>query len=160
MKSPLLRLLVLVGALAGTVLAAPAAHADVITQAFAADSGDTCRFGATRGTLGWTSRGPLPVTTVAVVGTLIDRPTVNDPSNCNDPRYSSVTFTAYRGDVVVDTDARRVDNGTVDFRFELSSGAWTVITPIDRVVVQVCRHALPDVRPFDYCGRAVEYRHP
>jgi hypothetical protein len=155
-----LRAFALIGVMAGTVFAAPAAHADSVTHTFAADSGDSCRFGVTRGTMSWISRGAFAATTVAVAGSLVDRPVANDPSNCNDPRYSSVTFTAYRGTAVVDTELRRVDNAQVDFRFELTSTIWTVITPIDRVVVQVCRHAPPDIRVPDYCGRAIEYRQP
>ena len=42
----------------------------------------------------------------------------------------------------------------------LRNGRLTVITPIDRVVVQVCRHAPPGMGLPDYCGKAVEYRLP
>jgi hypothetical protein len=156
------RVLVLLGLLtAATAIGAGPAYAEgsAVTHAFAADSGDACRLGATRGTLTWISRGPLAVTTVDVAGALVDRPLPNDPTTCRDPRYSSVTFTAFRGAVVVDSEARRVDNGQLSFRFQLT-GSTTVYTPIDRVVVEVCRHAPPGMGLPDYCGRAVEYLAP
>jgi hypothetical protein len=149
---------VVVGAV--LALSATPAHADVVTQPFYADSGDNCRSGVTSGSLSWISRGPLAVTAVDVAGTLTDRPLPSDPSTaCRDPRYSSATFTAYRGDVVVDSEQRRVDNGQVQFRFQLA-GASTTYQPIDRVVVRVCRHAPPGMGLPDYCGRPVEYRQP
>jgi hypothetical protein len=148
-------------AISAAVAVASPAHADaIVTQPFAADSGDTCRFGVTTGTLTWIARGPLPVTVVSVAGSLTDRPLPTDPSTaCRDPRYSSATFTAYRGTAVVDREQVRVDNGQLTFRFDLTS-TLTVITPIDRVVVQVCRHAPPGMFLPDYCGKAVEYRLP
>jgi hypothetical protein len=147
-----------IGAAVGT---ATPAHADVaLTQPFAADSGDSCPLGSTAGTLTWIARGPLPVTVVRVAGSLTDRPLPTDPSTaCRDPRYSSATFTAYRGTAVVDSEQVRVDNGRLTFAFDLTS-TLTVITPIDRVVVRVCRHAPPGMGLPDYCGKAVEYRLP
>jgi hypothetical protein len=61
---------------------------------------------------------------------------------------------------VVDREQQRVDNGEVVFRFELATPPPGAVQPIDRVVVQVCRHALPGIFIPDYCGRAVEYRQP
>jgi hypothetical protein len=139
------------------------AHAEgsVVTQQFYADSGDSCRFGVTRGTLSWIAVGPLAVTTVDVAGSLLDRPLPTDPSTaCRDPRYSSATFTAYNGTVVVDREQQRVDNGQVTFRFQLTAPMPGPVQPINRVVVQVCRHALPGTTIPDYCGKAVEYRQP
>jgi hypothetical protein len=158
-----LRALALIGATvaAALVLSGTAAHAEgvVVTHPFAADSGDSCRLGSTSGTLTWISRGPLPFYAVNVAGSLTDRPLANDPSTCRDPRYSSVTFTAYRGTSVIDREFLRVDNGQLRFEFQLAP-TLTVIVPIDRVVVQVCRHAPPGMGLPDYCGRAVEYRAP
>ena len=144
------------------ISAAPAhAEGSVVTQPFYADSGDTCRFGVTSGTLTWISRGPLATTVVDVAGSLLDRPLPTDPSTaCRDPRYSSATFTAYRGIVVVDQEQQRVDNGRITFRFQLTAAPSGAYVPIDRVVVQVCRHAPPGMGLPDYCGRAVEYRQP
>ena len=150
-----LRTLVILAAVAigvGVATAAPAHAQDAAaTQPFAADSGDSCRLGSTVGTLTWIARGPLPVTVVRVAGSLTDRPLPTDPSTaCRDPRYSSATFTAYRGTaVVVSVEVRSNANAT-----------WPLITPIDRVVVQVCRHAPPGMGLPDYCGKAVEYRLP
>jgi hypothetical protein len=157
------RALAVLGVVVGAVVAVSAspaqAEGSAVTHPFSADSGDSCRLGVSSGTLTWIARGPLPVTAVDVAGTLTDRPLPNDPSTaCRDPRYSSVTFTAYRGSFVVDTERQRVDNGQISFRFQLA-GASTVLPTIDRVVVQVCRHALTTTVP-DYCGRAVEYRQP
>ena len=153
-------LAVAVGAVVALSTSPARAEGSAVTHPFYADSGDSCRFGVSSGTLTWIARGPLPVTAVDVAGTLTDRPLPNDPSTaCRDPRYSSVTFTAYRGTVVVDTERQRVDNGQISFRFQLTA-MTTVITPIDRVVVQVCRHAPPTTTIPDYCGRAVEYRQP
>jgi hypothetical protein len=157
------RVLAVLGVVVGSVVALSAspaqAEGSAVTHPFYADSGDSCRFGVSSGTLTWIARGPLPVTAVDVAGTLTDRPLLNDPSTaCRDARYSSVTFTAYRGLAVVDSERQRADNGQVGFRFQLTA-MTTVITPIDRVVVQVCRHALTSTVP-DYCGRAVEYRVP
>jgi len=159
-----LRTLVILAAVAigvGVATAAPAHAQDAAaTQPFAADSGDSCRLGSTVGTLTWIARGPLPVTVVRVAGSLTDRPLPTDPSTaCRDPRYSSATFTAYRGTAVVDSERVKVDNGQLAFAFDLTS-TLTVITPIDRVVVQVCRHAPPGMGLPDYCGKAVEYRLP
>jgi hypothetical protein len=156
-------------AVLGTTLAAavlgvgaPArAEGSVVTQPFYADSGDTCRFGVTKGTLSWIAVGPLPVITVNVAGSLLDRPLPTDPSTgCRDPRYSSATFTAYNGTVVVDREQQRVDNGEITFRFPLTAPLPGPVQPINRVVVQVCRHALPGITIPDYCGAAVEYRQP
>jgi hypothetical protein len=161
----LLRTLGVLGAtVVGTVLGVSVpAHAEgsAVTHPFYADSGDSCRFGVTKGTLTWIAVGPLPVTRVVVSGSLLDRPLPDDPSTaCRDPRYSSATFTAYRGTVVVDREQQRVDNGEITFRFELAAPLPGSVQPIDRVVIQVCRHALPGTTIPDYCGRAVEYRQP
>jgi hypothetical protein len=144
---------------ATTALAFPgAAHAAVISQAFAADSGDSCRYGTTSGTLGWQiGPSPLPTPGVAVNGKVADRPLPTGPvTTCGNDGYSStVSFTAYLGGVAVDRQSRTADNGTVTFSFTLGSTAKGV----DRVDVQVCRNPVVTLPP-SYCGRAVTYLRP
>lgn len=148
------------GAAARSAPAAPAAPpAVVVPQSFAADSGDNCRYGATRGTLGWVFGAPPSYrVTVAVRGTVVDRPTPDDTRVCpGDRRYTIATFTAYAGRLEVDSDARRVDDGSLAFEFTL--GLNSNLITIDRVVVQVCRISLLP-GPYDYCGTPQEYRVP
>ncbi|GIH09147.1 hypothetical protein Rhe02_72140 [Rhizocola hellebori] len=150
--------------LAATIgmLALPAtAHADVtISQAFAADSGDSCRYGLTKGTLTWRLVSPpTHAVAVSVAGRLADRPLPADPGAIcpDDRRFSIANFAVYAGTVVVDRQARRVDNGVVSFQFIL--GSSSTVARIDRLVVQVCRQAANgSTVPPAYCGRAVEYR--
>lgn len=150
----------LAAALAATLgmLAVPAAaHADVTaTQAFAADSGDSCRYGSTAGTLTWRTLSGSAIA-VAVSGRLLDRPLPADPgAPClDDRRYSAATFVAYHGNVVVDRQAARVDNNAVAFSFVLGENA--TVSRIDRLVVQVCRYPLYSTA-VSYCGRPAEYR--
>ncbi|HEU5107728.1 MAG TPA: hypothetical protein VFT95_04050 [Micromonosporaceae bacterium] len=161
------RLLAVAVAVASTAavvtVTAPTASASIVpgpvVQAFHADSGDRCLAGVTDGSLGWALAAPPDYrVTVAVRGVVTDRPTPNDPRACPaDPRYTMATFTAYAGRAEVDSEARRVDNGSLDFRFTLSVNSNLVT--IDRVVVQVCRLSLLS-DPFDYCGAPVEYRAP
>ena len=91
------------------------------------------------------------------MGTLIDRPVPTDPvSVCaDDRRFSSAVFTAYAGNLQVDTDQRRVDNGRLDFRFVL--GGTTSTARVDKVVVQVCRESMISPTPSRYCGPAQTY---
>jgi hypothetical protein len=142
------------------ILAFPGtAHAATITP-FAADSGDACRYGATRGTLGWhVGISPLPVTAVDVNGQLTDRPLPSDPSTAcgDDGFYSAATFTAYSGSVAIARQTRTADNATVSFAFTLSGN--TASTGIDRVVVQVCRSPVKTLPP-SYCGKPVTYLAP
>lgn len=145
-----------------TVVVSPTAvHADqLITQAFAADSGDSCRYGFTDGTLTWRfGTSPLPLAGVVVKGRVGDRPLAADPGlPCADDRLFSVaTFTALSGVREVDRQARRADNGITDFQFTLGLNSPT--SAIDRVSVQVCRHKPTSTVPA-YCGRAVVYRIP
>ncbi len=137
--------------------AAPAAPAPVVQ--FYADSGDACVAGYTRGLLGWeVAEPPSYRVTVAVRGGVVDRPTPNDPRACPaDPRYTVATFTAYVGRTEVDSQARRVDNGSLTFGFTL--GVNSNVLTVDRVVVQVCRLSLLP-GPYDYCGAPVDYRAP
>lgn len=134
--------------LASLVLAPGTANAAlVIEKPFAADSGENCPLGYTKGTLSWQPFTPGLYLVVDVKGTLVDRPAKNDPTNCgSDGRYSVATFTAYDNNAVVDSDARQVDNGMLDFGFELIGRPG-----IDLITVQVCRISLTP-GPFDYCG--------
>jgi hypothetical protein len=141
----------------GLVTGMVSASADtIVTQPFAADSGDSC--GQASGKLGWHT-GPIigNKSMVDVSGTLVDRPLLTDPSLlCRDDRISVVTFTAFNGKTVVDTDAAKADNERATFTLQLSAGLGT---PIDRVVVQVCRRSASGA-VVDYCGKAAEYKMP
>jgi hypothetical protein len=155
-------------AAAGLVItaAAPASAAataadTVVEQTFAADSGDACPHGRTKGVLGWhlppLGGGP---TVADVTGVLLDQPVSGDVSipECGDDfRFSVVTFTALAGGRTVDTESARVDNGTVRFAFRLGADVRPV--PIDTVVVVVCRVNL-DPAPFTFCGAKQVYRAP
>jgi hypothetical protein len=150
--------------LAATVgmLAVPAtAQADAsLTQAFAADSGDSCRYGSTEGSLTWrVVSPPTHAIVVAVAGRLADRPLPADPGAAclDDRRFSVATFVLYSGSVVVDRQASRADNGVVSFQFVL--GTTSTVARVDRLVIQVCRYSsIGSTVPPSYCGRAVEYR--
>ncbi|MQY13748.1 hypothetical protein SRB5_39000 [Streptomyces sp. RB5] len=142
-----------------TVLAlATSAQAAAYTQPFAADSGDACLYGTTEGTLDWNyaSDSAIVVDTVDVKGRLSDKPTlVADPTNCRSDGFNSTaTFTAYSGTRAVDSNSATADNGTVAFSFTLGK-AWSA-GPVDRVVVQVCRHPIFTLPP-SYCGKEVTY---
>jgi hypothetical protein len=144
------------------VLAAPGtANAATISQPFAADSGDTCRYGNTNGTLGWRygTVSPLPLLAVDVKGQLTDRPLPNDPTIvCFDDRYySAATFIAYAGSVEVARKTITANNNRVTFDFTL--GGTSTTTGINRIVIQVCRSPITTLPP-SYCGKAVEYRAP
>ncbi len=150
----------LAAVLAATIgmLALPAtAHADVsAAQAFAADSGDSCRYGSTAGNLTWRMLSGSAIA-VGVNGRLADRPLPVDPvAPCaDDRRYSIATFVAYHGNLAVDRQASRVDNNTVAFQFVL--GTNSTVSRIDRLVVQVCRYPSSSTG-VSYCGRPAEYR--
>ncbi|MEV8514587.1 hypothetical protein [Dactylosporangium sp. NPDC051484] len=149
-------------AAAVAALAFPAvAHAAVITRPFAADSGDSCRYGSTEGTLGWQygPASPLPAAGVAVSGKLADRPLPSDPAAvCRDDGYSStVTFVAYAGGAEVGRQSRTADNATTSFAFIL--GGTSAATGISSVVVQVCRTPVVTLPP-SYCGKPVTYLAP
>ncbi|WP_204011944.1 hypothetical protein [Virgisporangium aurantiacum] len=153
--------------MAGLIFPAPvsastaaAAQDTVVQQPFAADSGDACPHGRTKGLLGWhlPPLGGGPVV-ADVTGILVDQPVSGDvstPECADDFRFSTVTFTAIAGARVVDTESARVDNGTVRFAFRLAA---VTATPIDLVVVQVCRVNL-DPAPFTFCGPKQQYRAP
>ncbi|WP_027345194.1 hypothetical protein [Hamadaea tsunoensis] len=156
------RLISVLAAAVIAVLAAPgAAHAATISQPFAANSGDACRYGTTAGTLNWHfgATSPLPGLGVDVKGTLTDHPQPIDPvTTCRDDGYySTVTFVAYAGSVEVDRQSRSANNTTTSFTFALGGSATT--STVNRVVVQVCRSPLVTLPP-SYCGAAVVYNPP
>lgn len=139
--------------------AASTAQADgsVVLQTFYADSGDQCPMGYTKGTLGWHA-GPVvnDVDVVHVNGYLVDRPLPTDPSTaCRDLRWSVASFTAYSGGMAVDKKQVKVDNGQLDFTFDLSAR----LRIIEAVSIQVCRFSPNSVTP-DYCGKQVVYKRP
>jgi hypothetical protein len=154
------RLLAVLAAVPATLALATTAHAAVIPQPFAADSGDACRYGSTDGTLGWTygTTSPLPVASVVVKGRLSDKPLPADPGfNCrNDGYASTATFTAYAGNTVVDRQGKTADNATVTLDFTLGRSTNAAI---DRIVVQVCRDPVLTLPP-SYCGKPVTYVAP
>lgn len=155
------RLAAIAAAMFAVVASPGIAEAATITQPFHADSGDSCRYGVTDGTLGWQYGGtsPLPVRTVDVAGKLTDHPTPVEPvTACHSDGYSStVSFVAYSGTVAVDRQTRTADNTTISFSFTLGSSSTTA--QISRVVVQVCRKPVLTLPP-SYCGTAVTYNAP
>jgi hypothetical protein len=144
------------------VAAAPPAQAardTIVTQPFSADSGDACRYGLSRGTLGWhlPPLGGAPAI-VDIDGSVVDRPLTTGPSICpDDRRFTSVTFTAWSGRTVLATAVVRADNSVE--RVDLQLGRETYPTPMDRLVVQVCRHS-PIGTPPETCGAAQVYAAP
>lgn len=142
--------------LATLAVAAPAKADIAPPRPFHADSGDTCVYGYTKGSLLWVTPGPLPPIAVNLTGSLVDRPNPMDARVCRDDGYySTATFTAYSGSIVVGSQAVRADNGEVQFQFSL--GTNSPGTPVTHLVVQVCRDPLVTLPP-SYCGRAVTYR--
>jgi hypothetical protein len=138
---------------------APGPTDTVVEQPFAADSGDRCQYGSTRGLLGW-HLGPLVrPATVAVRGSVLDRPLSlpSIPECGDDGRHTVLTMTAYARGVAVDQELVRVDNGVREFGFQLAN--TTSLAPIERVVVQVCRHPRTP-GPAVHCGVEQVYRAP
>ncbi len=140
--------------LAGGPATAATASDVIVSDPFAATSGDECRMGSTTGKLGWHLTG---LRKVDVRGTVVDRGPSSDPGlPCGDDRrYTTATFTAYSGGVAVRPNiVQRVDNGTLTFSFPI-----TAPRAIDLVVVQVCRHPLLP-GPATYCGPRDVHRAP
>jgi hypothetical protein len=127
-------------------------------QRFAADSGDSCRYGYTEGYLSWRWARAAPQAlayAVDVSGTLVDQPAASNDIVCRDDRYYSVaTFVAYSGGTVVDRHAERVDNGVLRLSFTLGDNATRA--GLATLVVQVCRSPLNGTG-YSYCGRAQTY---
>ncbi|MET7425791.1 hypothetical protein [Dactylosporangium sp. NPDC005555] len=153
---------VAVAAATATSLFPAAADAATIDRPFAANSGDSCPYGVTAGTLGWSfgpGTSPLPPNGVTVTGRLTDHPTPVDPSTaCRNDGYSStVTFTAYTTTGEVARTSRTADNANVSFSFTIGGPTSTV--HVGRIVVQVCRNPVVTTPP-SYCGPAVTYLPP
>jgi hypothetical protein len=142
-------------AVAGLTLTAAPAQAAPTTD-FYADSGDRCLYGVAKGTFDWNPPSLLPA--IAATGSVLDRPAPFDVTLCaDDLMYTVVTFSAYSGKALVDTEAAKADNGVAEFKLWPSGGR----SVIDTVVVQVCRHStVPTFAPVDYCGKPVTYVRP
>ncbi len=142
--------------LMGGLGVASASTVPVVVQPFAADSGDVCPMGFTKGTIAW-QVGPANVGRVVdLKGIVADRPLPADPSGAcgEDARFTTATFTAYARGSAVDSESQQADNGQRAFSASLTSAAG-----IDLLVVQVCRHSrLPG--PPDTCGKPQVYHAP
>jgi hypothetical protein len=156
----LIRLIVMLGGaltmLAIAAIATPV-YAAVQPPRFNADSGDSCPYGVTMGTLTWRFSGATATAlAVDIEGTVSDQPTPLSPRNCrSDGLNSRASFTAYFGSAVVGSRSATVDNGELPFAFRL--GGSGTIGRIDRLVVQVCRFPTTPVG-ISYCGAPKTYR--
>lgn len=143
------------GGMAGSAAAEAPAGDVIVSQPYAADSGDRCPMGVTRGKLGWHVNGQR---TVEIAGTVLDLPLPSDPgTGCGeDGRFTVATFTAFSRYVPIplDTERQAVNNGTRDFRAQLTSPRQ-----IDFVVVQVCRRSLFGA-PAEVCGAPKRFPAP
>ncbi len=154
------RLAAILAALVAVVASPGIAQAATITQSFYADSGDACRYGITDGTLGWRygTTSPLPMQGVDVKGKLVDNPTPAGPvTTCrNDHYFSTATFVAYSGSVIVDRQTRVADNAVVTLAFTLAN---STNASISRIEIQVCRSPVITLPP-SYCGKTAVYLPP
>ncbi|MBF8184638.1 hypothetical protein ITP53_02525 [Nonomuraea sp. K274] len=139
---------------AGLLAAQPAVAAAQAAVKFYADSGDPCGRGVTEGTLDW-REGPVIRPIVQVEGTLVDDAGFSPCAK--DELHSRATFSAYKSDLLVDTETVKADNGTVPLSFGLSDANG--VTAMDRVVVRVCRFSNTPIG-ISYCGKAAEYKMP
>ena len=135
-------------ALAAVMPSTPAAAA--VQLSYFADSGDSCRYGSTKGLLVLPS---VPTRTVLVSGAVVDRPaTPGVPELCpDDGRFSLAILTAYTGNTVGDGQRVPVDNATREYRFELTNAQ-----AITKVSVQVCRQPRLPGGPPAYCGAVTD----
>jgi len=151
---------VLVTALIAGSLVAPTPAA-AFGPTFAADSGDACPYGVTRGTIDWVISGSSLRTVIGadIRGSLTDQPASPSPTTAcrNDGFYSVATFTAVFAGGQRQARAIRADNQILSFGFRLIA-PWTT-AELDRVEVQVCRHPLVTLPP-SYCGRTQIYLAP
>lgn len=163
MSSSPVRIVVAMAAMAAAVagVAAPAAAQNQVAQPFAADSGDNCRYGSTTGTLTWAEVHPPEFPSVAVSGTVADRPLPADPGPAcpDDGHFTIANFAAYNGNVLVDSEAQQINNGRGAFDFRLAPSPGQLVPRIERVVVVVCRE--PVIGPgTGYCGQSQTYFPP
>jgi len=141
-----------------TVLLATSApaQAGTFTQPFAANSGDSCRYGTTQGFLVWrySTTAPIRPITVDVRGTVVDRPVPNEWSCRDDGFYSVAIFTAFSSSAV--RQEVRANNETVTISFTLGA---TSTVGLSRLMVQACRFPLPVTNPptTGYCGSPQHY---
>jgi len=139
-------------AVVGCLLTTSAAHASAVFP-FSADSGDSCRYGRTQGSLIWRYSTTAPIRPVAfdVRGTLVDHPLPGaDGFLCRDDGYYSVaTFVAYLSNGLTQRAQARADNAIVSFSFTLGPGSTTA--GVSRASVQVCRSPLSGTGR-SYCG--------
>ncbi|HZM76185.1 MAG TPA: hypothetical protein VFC19_10690 [Candidatus Limnocylindrales bacterium] len=157
MKISRLPIAVAVAVIALLATSAPAQAS--FSQIFSATSGDSCRYGATQGTLVWrySTTAPIVPITVDVRGTAVDRPVPNEWSCRDDGFYSVAIFTAF-GSSPVRQDVR-ANNEAVSFTFTLVAPSTAGLS---RLQVQVCRFPLPVTQPpgLGYCGTPQHYAPP
>jgi hypothetical protein len=136
---------------------APTSADTIVRQPFAADSGDRCRYGQTRGALGW--HLPTPgggAVVVDVAGQVLDQPVVDVPTACGDDgRFSAATVTGFVGSRAVRTASVRADNGTQRFTFRIAVPDRSA--RLDRVEVRVCRF-LQTAGSAVHCGAKQTYK--
>lgn len=125
---------------------------------FRADSGDSCRYGRTQGSLIWRYSTTIPIRPIAVDvrGTLVDHPLPDAWGFlCRDDGYYSVaTFVAYLNNGLTQRAEARADNAVVSLDFTVGSDSTTA--GISRASVQVCRSPLSGDGP-SYCGLPQHY---
>lgn len=148
----------LAAAFAVAAVAAPTAASathPIVAIRFAADSGDSCRYGSTEGYLSWRGYHTALPSGVDVSGKLVDRPATATSTGCRDDGYYSVAnFDAYYGRTIVDKRSVRANNGVAEFGFALG-----VNSRVTSLVIQVCRNPLFGTGP-SYCGAAKTYTAP
>lgn len=132
-----------------------------IVVPFSADSSDSC--GHTEGSLAWfVGVGPIADPEVVTVGgVVVDPPAGNDKRCLPEPPalLTKATFTAFAGRVVIDGQVQFADNGSVEFKFDLTDAfPLPGDAPLDRIVVQVCRIGVEV--DFAVCGTPQEYLRP
>ena len=142
-----------------TLLVTPAPANASFSQPFNANSGDSCRYGATQGYSVWrySTTAPIRPISIDVRGSLVDHPVPNENFLCRDDNYRSVaTFTAYAGAEIIRGE-ETADNAIVPISLTLAPTASTA--GITRLVVQVCRYPLDITQPpaVGYCGAPQSY---
>ncbi|GAA3732643.1 hypothetical protein GCM10022225_13490 [Plantactinospora mayteni] len=149
-----------------TALTGPAragTDTDLAPQPFAADSGDSCRYGVAEGTLEFIPiSAPPGLGSVTVIGTIADRPHESDPGPVcrDDGLFSFVTFYAYGSGRLVAEATSRVDNDITKYTLQLAPREPS--TGVDTLIVQVCRAATANAPtplpiPSGYCGTPQVY---
>jgi hypothetical protein len=143
--------------ISGSMATSLPAHAVSASFPFRADSGDTCRYGSTQGSLIWhySTTAPIRPISVEIRGAVIDHPIPNENFLCaNDGFFTVAGYTAFAGTALLRAEAR-ADNAVVPVSLVIGPSAPTA-AGITRVTIQVCRHPLFGTRP-GYCGTAQHY---